>query len=183
MYIDTVAATFNFLPFISAIKLNSSKVAVNSDHVSFLFDVNLHLYFDVGFQKQKKLKHLKLNPSRGTHRDLFAFTVNELLAALKLKELLKELDEAFIPEVMEFLDGEIIWILAAAVRVAEGPNRNTPFSERKLLAFLAKLYWIKYRVYLTGGRVKMETLEKYAELGMVVVLSSEMSSVERKEHA
>ena len=89
--IDTVAMTFNLIPFISYIKIEPFNWIFNTDYKSFVFDFNLWLYFGMRTAKPPKPQYLLLNSSRYTHRKSFVEKAEHILKYLELETLADKL--------------------------------------------------------------------------------------------
>ena len=181
--IDTVAVSYNILPFISKIKLEPFSTVIENDHVGFFWQFEVDLYFKVRSVHLDLPENIALNPNRISHVNAFVEQAEMVEKCLELKKLINNVKNHYIPEEVEFLDHTFTYIFRRATKHAEVPRRNAPFSEEKLQVFSARRYWRKYCRILGGATLNSEALEMDRKNGKELPLRDDISKNIKKELA
>lgn len=157
--IDSIAASYNILPFISNVKLISFSQVVTNDHVAILWQLNAEMYFAIKSFRIPKPRHLTLDSNRSSHVAKFVEKAEVLASILDIENVLKLLEMEYLSEPCEFLNRTFTYILNKATRAAEGPLHCFPYSEKKLEVFSAQRYWQKFCKLLSGATIDLDALE------------------------
>lgn len=179
--IDSLAASFNILPYIKYVHLLDYSTIFDTDHTVFFWQLDTDEYFGIGMHTPPKPHHLTLNPDRFSHSDKFVSTAEVILDILNLEEYLQILKSEFVPELIKYIDSELTTVLNSATRAAEGTIRNVAFSLEKVRVFCSSLYWKKVFKADTGSNIDPSALQHNAEEGNIPILRTPISLAQRKE--
>ena len=158
--IDTVACSHNMLPFMSNIQLLPSSSAVTNDHTAFIWKLESDAHFQVNSFRIPKPHHLLLDSNRQSHLKTFREKAEGLALLLELQNQISQLEVAYIPEILEFVDEIFTFILNKATSAAEGPNRAIPYSQIKLKVISAQRHWQKQVKIMTEATVDTNAMRQ-----------------------
>ena len=85
---------------------------MNTNHQSYLIDINLEMYFDEEFLEWDKINKGMLDLNKRTYQEKFKEFTEELLGIILIKDIIFEMIRGeVIREIIEKVDEEILFLL------------------------------------------------------------------------
>ena len=150
--IDAIYASNGVLKYVDGCKILGNNEIVESDHKSYLIDIDLNEYFEDEFCEWDEVNKTILNPSRRSHREKFIKEVERQLNIYQIEIDLERMSTDCLNEEIEKIDNLITQIFRDATRKVEGIKRRIPYSHQKEKV-RSKVLYCKMKLRQIQGKV------------------------------
>jgi len=141
---------------------------VISDHRGFIFDVDIKEYFNINSSKYDTNNHVRLNPTKRSHRLKFQEKLEEYIDQLNLvKVVSSKCNRSITNQELERLDEIITFVLNLARKYVKGHKRNVPYTQKKVQLRMAKQYYKGLVKQRQGVRIDQGALNKKKRMAKI----------------